>query len=106
MTAGLTSHQVSWWAVHEFVSAVLDRVNGWPMAGTPAWCSLAHDDPAKWAALLDGAQHHALRVETAQQARADASRDVCAAADWSAIADDVRQREDFYAERPWIRRSP
>jgi len=50
--SGQESQQVSWWAVHEFVSAVLDQVNGWPMAGTPAWCSLAYDDPRKWAVGL------------------------------------------------------
>jgi hypothetical protein len=96
------SQQVSWWSVHEFVSAVLDQVNGWPMAGTPAWCSLAHDDPQKWAALLDNAQHHALRVETCQAARANASHDVSGAADWSAVSRRIRQG----APSAYIRRSP
>ena len=43
--------QVNWLTVHRFVAAVLNQVNDWPMLGTPAWCSLAHDDPRKWAAL-------------------------------------------------------
>jgi len=80
------SQQVSWWSVHEFVAAVLNQVNDWPMLGTPAWCSLAHDDPRKWAAVLDGAQHHALRLELNQEARAEASRAVSAAADWPKVA--------------------
>ena len=99
MSAGLASRSVSWWSVHEFISAVLDQVNGWPMLGTPAWCSLARDDPRKWAALLDGAQHHALRVETAQLARADASHDVSEAADWSSIATQMVQRNGVYIPR-------
>ena len=85
------SQQVSWWAVHEFVAAVLDQANGYPMAGTPAWCSLAHDDPMKLAAVLDAGQHHALRIETEQQARAEASRDVAAATDWSRVAQYIVQ---------------
>lgn len=88
-TAGAGSQQVSWWAVHEFVTAVLDQVNGWPMLGTPAWCSLAHDDPRKWAAILDGAQHWALRVDTCQEYRAEASRAVAGAADWPEIAREI-----------------
>jgi hypothetical protein len=99
------SQQVSWWSVHEFIGAVLDQANGYPMAGTPAWCSLAHDDPQKWASLLDAAQHWALRVETCQEARAEASRDVADAEDWSAIAREVRDRNDFYTARPWLWRA-
>jgi hypothetical protein len=100
-----SSQQVSWWSVHEFVQAVLNQVNDWPTLGTPAWCSLANDDPRKWAAVLDGGQHHALRMETAQQAMAEASRDVSAAADWSQVAREVQRRNSFYAEKPWLRRA-
>jgi hypothetical protein len=103
--SSVNSQQVSWWAVHEFVAAILDQVNDWPMAGTPAWCSLAHDDPAKWAALLDGSQHWALRVETWQESRAEASRAVAGAVDWPEVARQTKQRSDFYAGRPWLRRA-
>jgi len=100
-----SSPQVSWWSVNEFVSAVLDQVNDWPAAGTPAWCSLTRDDPRKWAAVLDGGRHHALRMETAQEARAEASRDVSGAADWPKIAREIQQINDFRASRPWARRA-
>jgi hypothetical protein len=94
------SQQVSWLAVHDFVSAVLDQANGYPMAGTPAWCSLAHDDPQKWAAVLDAGQHHALRMEVAQEALAEASRDVAEVTDWTAVARSVAQgRGDAYIPR-------
>jgi hypothetical protein len=101
----LHSQQVSWWSVHEFVQAVLDQVNDWPILGAPAWCSLAHDDPRKWAAVLDAAQHHALRIETAQQARADASKAISSAADWSTVSREIHQRSEFYTARPWLKRA-
>ena len=104
-TPATGSRQVSWLSVHEFVTAVLDQVNGWPMAGTPAWCSLGDSDPAKWAALLDGAQHWALRVETLQEAHAHAGRAVCGAVDWTKVSREVKQRNDFYASRPWLKRA-
>jgi hypothetical protein len=86
------SAAVSWWSVHEWVTRHLESVATWPMAGTPQWGALPDDHPAKLAALLDAAQHHALRVETAQEARAQASQAISAAADWSALATEVRWR--------------
>lgn len=100
----IDSQQVSWLTVHRFVSSVLNQVNGWPTLGTPAWCSLAHDDPRKWAALLDAAQHHALRIELAQEARAEVSKAVAASAEWPKIAQEIQQCNDFRASRPWARR--
>jgi Protein of unknown function (DUF2742) len=100
----VSSQQVSWWSVHEHVGPFLDAAGSWPMVGTPAWCELADDDPAKLAALFDAAQHWALRVETCQQTQADASRDISAAADWSVIAGEMYQRAAFYAERPYLKR--
>jgi hypothetical protein len=60
----VSSRAVCWWEVNTFVAPLLARVGSWPMAGSVAWCALADDHPAKWAALLDAAQHWALRVET------------------------------------------
>ena len=85
-TAHVTARSVDWWAVNEYVSSTLGRIGTWPMAGSVEWRALPDGDPAKTAALLDAARHWALRVETCQQARAQASRDVSAAADWSAVA--------------------
>ena len=100
----LASQAVSWWAVHEFVTPRLALVGSWPMVGTPAWSSLPDSHPAKWAALLDAAQHWALRVETAQEAAAAASRVISAAANWSGFAQAVRDRAEFRAANPWARR--
>jgi hypothetical protein len=115
------SSAVSWCSVHEHVAPLLEAAGSWPMVGTPEWCDLDDDDPRKLAALLDAARHWALRLETCQQARAEASRDISAAADWPAIADHIRRRRaslhsprgrmmpDFpystdYPDAPWIDR--
>jgi hypothetical protein len=74
------------------------------MAGTPAWCALADDDPAKIAALLDAARHWALHLEINQQAHADVSRAVAAGADWPTIAVQIRNRTQLYAQKPWLKR--
>jgi hypothetical protein len=98
------SAAVSWWSVHEWVTRHLESVGTWPMAGTPEWVALPDDDPRKLAALLDAAQHWALRVETAQQAECEASRAVSAAADWSAIARDRLRHTNAVASGAYIPR--
>jgi Protein of unknown function (DUF2742) len=100
----LGNRQVSWFSVHQFVEPLLTEVGSFPMLGTPAWCELSDDDPRKLAALFDAAQHHALRVETAQEQLAQASRDISRAADWSQVARNIQQRNEFYAARPYLRR--
>jgi hypothetical protein len=102
-----SSQQVNWWAVHEFTEHVKGAlgVQVWPTVGTPAWCALPDDDPVKWAAVADAAQHWALRVEESQRAECQASHAISAAADWSAIAIDVQERETFAADHPWSRRA-
>jgi Protein of unknown function (DUF2742) len=104
VSAPIYSQQVNWWQVHSFVAPLLAAVDSWPSPGSVPWCELSDDDPVKWAALLDAAQHWALRLETCQQARCDASREVSDAVDWSAVAREINQRTDFYAARPWLKR--
>ena len=94
------SQQVNWLTVHRFVAAVLNQVNDWPTLGTPAWCSLTHEDPRRWAALLDGAQHWALRMDSCQEARCEASRTISGAVDWPAVSQEIAWRE----ARPWASR--
>jgi hypothetical protein len=104
MTYAPASQQVSWSDVHEFVLPQLRKVADWPMIGSPAWCQLGDRDPVKWAAVLDAAQHFALRVEYFQQAATEASHTISAAADWLAVARIAKQRGEFYSARPWLRR--
>jgi hypothetical protein len=68
VTYALASQQTSWSDVHAWVLPKLHLVEDWPMVGSPAWCQLGDRDLAKWAAVLDAAQHWALRIETCQQA--------------------------------------
>jgi hypothetical protein len=98
------SAQVSWWDVHEWVQPYVDAAGPLPMVGSPAWCALEDNDPRKLAALLDAAQHWALRIETAQVAECEASHAISAGADWSGIAQRIRAEAEFYAERPWLKR--
>lgn len=98
------ARSVSWWPVHEFVTQWLERLDGWPLAGSVEWQQLPDDDPRKWASLLDAAQHWALRVDTAQETRADASRAVAASTDWPKVATELVQRRQWRASRPWSRR--
>jgi hypothetical protein len=99
ITNATASAAVSWWAVHEHVTPFLETSGSWPMAGTPAWCSLPDEDPRKLAALLDAARHWVLRVETGQEAAAQASQAISAAADWSAVADRIRAGRGAYIPR-------
>jgi hypothetical protein len=97
--SAIESQQVSWWSVHEFVQRYLDTAAHYPAAGTPAWCELSDADRRKWAALLAAAEHHVLRVETAQEQRAEASYAIADAADWAQIARDIRRHNGAYIPR-------
>ncbi|BBX72209.1 hypothetical protein MSHI_01150 [Mycobacterium shinjukuense] len=88
--------------MHEFVAPFLAEVGSWPMVGTAAWRQLGADDPAKLAAIYDAARHWALRTETSQQALADASRDIAAAADWPEVAREIQQRRGAYISRAGV----
>jgi len=99
------AQQVSWWDTHVFISKLTAHHLNLPPAGTPAWCAMSDGDPRKLLALAVAGEHHVLRVETAQQARADASKAVAGAADWAKVAREMQQRNSFYADRPWLRRA-
>ena len=103
MSAPVYSPQVNWWEVHTFVTPMLTAVGSWPLVGTPTWCALGDDDPVKWAATFDAAQHWALRVEANQEARAEAGRDIAASTDWLAISRRIRERAEFCNAHPWMK---
>lgn len=95
------SQQRAWWPVHQFIEAVVQQANYGPIpaAGTAAWCSLADGDPRKLLAVAIDGEHHVLRVETAQEASAQAAHAFSAAEDWSAIAHSIRRRQGTYIPR-------
>lgn len=88
------SQQRAWWPVHQFVEALVAQTNYGliPAAGTPLWCALADADPRKLIAVAMDGEHHVLRVETAQEQRAEASKAIAAAVDWPQISRDIRRR--------------
>ena len=100
----MNNTQVRWWDFHLWAQPYLEAAGQWPMAGTQAWFDLPDSDPRKWAAVIDGAQHHALRVEVGQLAECEASSAISAGANWAAIANRIRQQREFYAARPWLKR--
>lgn len=104
MTYALSSQQVSWSDVHAFVLPKLARAGDWPMLGSPDWCGLSDRDPVKWASVLDGGQHWALRIEYLQQVECEASHEIAAAEDWAAIARCIKSRTDYFSARPWMNR--
>lgn len=93
------SRAVSWWPVHTFIAALVAQANDLPVAGTPRWCALSDTDHRKLLALAVAGEHHVLRTEIGQEQHAQASRDVSAAADWAAIARDIRQHNEIYIPR-------
>ena len=101
MSSHPESSSVSWWPCHEFITALVARYSDLPMAGTPAWCGLDDGDPRKLIALAVAGEHHVLRMETAQEARAEASKAIATAADWPAVAREVRQLAEFREANPW-----
>jgi len=90
----IESRSVAWWPVHEFMAALVAQANDLPVAGTPDWCLLGDGDPRKLLAVAVAGEHHVLRVETAQEVHADASKSVASAADWSGVAREMRQRQE------------
>lgn len=95
------SQQRAWWPVHEFIEAVVRQANCGPIpaAGTPSWCELADGDPRKLLAVAIDGEHHVLRMETAQEQRAGASKAIAAAFDWPQISRDIRHRSGVYVPR-------
>jgi len=103
--SAVESQQVSWWDTHVFIAELVAHYNNVPVAGTPRWCALDGSDPRKLIAVAIDGVHHVLRKETAQQARAEASRDVCSSADWAFIARSVQRIANLRESRPWMNRA-
>jgi hypothetical protein len=100
----LGSRTVDWWSVHLFVTPLLTETGTCPVAGTLAWIDLDDTDPRKLAAVLDAGRHWTLRIDSEQEGRAQAAKDVSAGENWGAMATSTRNRAEFYAARPWLKR--
>lgn len=73
----LQSRQVAWVAVYDLVAPLLGDPHLIP--GTPSWCELGDDDPAKWAALLWPCLWWVIAEDARQTAMAEASRAISSA---------------------------
>lgn len=95
-TPASASQEVSWWATHQFISALVAQANtALPWAGTPAWRDLDDADPRKLLSLALAGEHWVLRVEIGQDAIADAGQQISAAEDWSQTARAVQRRREI-----------
>jgi len=103
----LGSQQVSWYDAHVFIEAVVAQtdIGPLPWAGTPEWCELSDGDPRKLVSLAVAGEHHILRVEVAQTARAQASSNVSAAANWAAVAREKLRHANAIATGVYIPRT-
>lgn len=99
--AGAPSQERDWWPVHQFIEAVVAQANYGPIpaAGTPSWCALADGDPRKLIAVAIDGEHHVLRIDAAQEARAEASHAISKSADWSHVSRVCRSRHNTYIRR-------
>src|SRR5690625_3361595 len=88
------SKQVCWTTVLEFVQRRGVDPTSVLTAGTQRWADLDDNDPDKLGAVLAAGVHHALRQDSAQQARAEASHGISASTDWGQVAREIRQRSD------------
>lgn len=90
------SQEVSWWATHVFITELVAQANTTlPWAGTPAWRALDDADPRKLLSLALAGEHHVLRIESGQQAIAEAGEAISAAEDWSQVAQQVQRRREI-----------
>jgi hypothetical protein len=89
----MDSRQIDYLPVYELVADLLGDPGLIP--GTPAWCALDADDPAKWQALLWPAVWWCVAEDARQMAMADASREIACAADWSALSRNMLQRSNY-----------
>lgn len=88
----MDSQQVCWTTVLEFVERLGINPTTVLLAGTPAWDQLPDEHPDKLGAVLAAGVHHALRLDLAQERRAEAGHEIADAADWSALAQRIRNR--------------
>jgi hypothetical protein len=92
------SKQITYLPVYELVSPLLGDPDVLP--GTPVWCQLEDTDPAKWKAILWAAVWWCVEQDARQAAMAEASKAIAASADWSAVAQRVRNgRGPAYIKR-------
>lgn len=95
----MDSRQIAWWPVYKLLAPQLGACPP-PLPGTPTWQQLPDDHPDKHRSLLWAAVWWCLEQDTRQTAMAEASREISSAADWSELAQSIRNgRGDAYIPR-------
>lgn len=102
-------YEVSWEPVHTFVGRLLAGRHTTIIAGTPEWCELPDEDPAKLVALITAGSRWALEAELEEldrrrNAAKHAAIEVATALDWTRVAKRIRDRDQFYRDNPDLRR--
>lgn len=93
------AREIDWYSVAAFAAPLLARFTSLPLPGTPTWCSLPDTDPRKVAALVSVARYWAFDAACRQDAMIQASEAISAAADWAAVARQIRARRSAYIPR-------
>ncbi|MFW0787577.1 DUF2742 domain-containing protein [Gordonia sp. CPCC 206044] len=98
--------------VRAFVQRAVGPCHGGPApaAGSPDWAELPDDHPAKWAAVLTAGTLQVLHqeldaIEARRRATKQAAVEVCQAQVWASVAKRVQERDEFYREHPWAKRT-
>ncbi|MDH3026414.1 DUF2742 domain-containing protein [Gordonia alkanivorans] len=97
-------------AVRTYVQRLVGTAGGpSPAAGSPEWCALPDDDGAKLLAVLTAGTRAILEDELAaladrRHAQKAAALEVAQAADWSAVARRVRDRDQAWKSGAYIGR--
>lgn len=76
----MSNQQVCWTTALEFDERLGIHPVTVMLGGTPEWNRLPDDHPDKLGSVLAAGVHHVLRVDLTQENRAEASREVCTAA--------------------------
>ncbi|MHC9292496.1 DUF2742 domain-containing protein [Mycobacterium sp. LTG2003] len=102
------SRQVAWFETYSYAARLATshdvNLNNLPIPGTPQWCGMPDDDARKLLALILGGVREALANDTHQMVMAEASQAISAAADWTAIANGIRRRQDATRSGAYIPR--
>ncbi|MGV9481752.1 DUF2742 domain-containing protein [Gordonia aichiensis] len=100
---------IAWNPVRDFVYRVLGGRTTTIIAGTPEWIALDDDDPRKTTAVLIAGSRWAHEQELDEihwqrGALKRAAEEVSAARDWAAVAQRIRDRDQWYRDNPDLRR--
>lgn len=103
------SYDVSWEAVRNFVYRLPARPNTTIIAGSPEWCALADDDPAKVAALITAGSRWVLeeqidQIHRRRQAHKDMSLGLLEEHPWKKLRQYLTDRDEFYRKNADLKR--